>query len=84
LESLEAPLAWIDRLASEAIGGELLADLLSHVRDPAASRSEPARQDAKGKSKAGTSKRARTRQVAARSENRPFATKPKKRRRYPQ
>jgi FAD-dependent urate hydroxylase len=84
LESLEAPLAWIDRLASEAIGGELLADLLSHVRDPAASRSEPARQDAKGKSNAGSSKRVRTRQVAARSENRPVATKPKKRRRYPQ
>jgi cation diffusion facilitator CzcD-associated flavoprotein CzcO len=84
LESLEAPLAWIDRLASEALGDELIADLLGHVRDRNASRGEPAPQDAKGESKTGSSKRARTRQAAARSRNRPVATKHKKRRRYSQ
>jgi FAD-dependent urate hydroxylase len=81
LESLEAPLAWIDRLASDALGGELLADLLSHVRNGKPSRDEPAHQDAEGRSKAGSPKRARTRRVAASSRNRPVATTRKKRRR---
>jgi cation diffusion facilitator CzcD-associated flavoprotein CzcO len=76
LETLEAPLAWIDNLAREALGGELLADLLSHVRDRSAS--EPARKD-ESDPKAGSSKRIRTRQVAARSRNRAVVTKRKKR-----
>jgi FAD-dependent urate hydroxylase len=77
LETLEAPLAWIDSLASEALGGDLLADLLSDVRDP--SPAKPARDDA-GRSKGAASKRVRTRQVAARSRNRPVVTKRKRRR----
>jgi FAD-dependent urate hydroxylase len=76
LETLEAPLAWIDSLASEALGGDLLADLLSHVRDR--SPGKPAREDA-GDAKAGSSKRSR--QVAAHSRIRSVVTKRKKRRR---
>jgi FAD-dependent urate hydroxylase len=83
LESLETPLAWIDRLASEALGGELLANLLAHVRDGTPSRGESAGKDAEGEPKA-SSKRIRTRQVAARARNRPVATRHKKKRRYTQ
>jgi FAD-dependent urate hydroxylase len=81
LESLEAPLAWVDRLASEALDGRLLLDdLLKHVRG-SLPRGEPAHDDAEGEPKAGSSKRIRTRQVAARSRNRSVATKQKNRRR---
>jgi FAD-dependent urate hydroxylase len=78
LESLEAPLSWIDRLASESLGGDLLADLLAHVRDGDPSRGEPARKGAQSEPEAGSAKRVRTRHVAARSRNRPVAKKYKK------
>jgi FAD-dependent urate hydroxylase len=84
LESLEAPLAWIDRLTSEALNGLMLGDLLDHVRSGNPSRGAPARQDAKGEPKAGSSKPMRTRQVAARSRNRAVAIRHKKRRRHTQ
>jgi FAD-dependent urate hydroxylase len=84
LESLEAPLAWIDRLATEALGGLMLGDLLGHVRNGNPSRGASGRQDTKGEPKAGSPKRHRTRQVAARSRSRAVATKHKKRRRYTQ
>jgi cation diffusion facilitator CzcD-associated flavoprotein CzcO len=85
LESLEAPLAWVDRLASEALSGLKPGDLLDQARNGNPSRGAPARQgDAEGEPKAGSSKRVRTRQVAARSRNRSVATTRKKRRRYTQ
>jgi FAD-dependent urate hydroxylase len=79
LESLEAPLAWIDRLASEALSGLMLGDLLDHVRSGDASRGVPAEQVPKSRPKTGSSKHPRTRQAAARSRNRAVATRPKKR-----
>jgi FAD-dependent urate hydroxylase len=83
LESLEAPLAWVDRLASEALSGLMLGDLLDQVHNGNPSLGAPARQgDAEGEPKAGSSKR--TRQVAARSRNRSVATRHKKRRRCTQ
>jgi cation diffusion facilitator CzcD-associated flavoprotein CzcO len=81
LESLEAPLAWIDRLASEALGGLMLGDLLGHVGDGDPSRGAAARPDAEDRPKAGSPKRSRTHQVAARSRSRAVATRHKKRRR---
>jgi FAD-dependent urate hydroxylase len=79
LESLEAPLAWIDRLASESLTGLMLGDLLDHVRSGDASRGAPARQDPKGKPEAGSPKR--TRQAAAHARTGAAATRHKKRRR---
>jgi cation diffusion facilitator CzcD-associated flavoprotein CzcO len=84
LESLEAPLAWIDRLASESLTGLMLGDLLDHVRSANASRGAPDRQEAESKPKAGSPKRTPTRQVAARARNRAVATRHKKRRRNTQ
>ena len=78
LESLEAPLAWIDRLASEALGGLMLGDLLDHVRSgDALARRYRREQVPKSRPKTGSSKHPRTRQVAARSRNRAAATRHK-------
>jgi FAD-dependent urate hydroxylase len=77
LESLEAPLAWIDRLASESLTGLMLGDLLDHVRGGDASRGAPARQARQSTLKAGSAKP--TRQVAARARNKAVATRHKKR-----
>ncbi|MBV9968398.1 MAG: hypothetical protein JO228_00315, partial [Xanthobacteraceae bacterium] len=78
LESLESPLAWIDRLASEALHGLMLGDLPVQIRGPKPSRAARAKHDEAHESNAGSSNRTRVRAVAARSRDKSVAIKRKR------